>query len=218
MGMALAEENVGLEGELVDTIHYKLRIKMQTDDAILKKNIYRGAKNFFVLKNKLFRRHREELRRIPPAADRLKIMKALHGGVFHWCAENSCKFVMDCFWWPAVGKEVYAYVRSGHGCQFAAPVQKYKTNLRAAILRLFDVLYVDLAGPLMETDVGNEFILEAVEHLTIWLMACPTSNATSETVVEFVGKEIILPFGLLCIIVSNNAMCFTSAQLRDFMD
>lgn len=50
VSMALTEENVGLELELVDTICYMFGLKMHTDDALLKKRLCRGAKSFIVWK------------------------------------------------------------------------------------------------------------------------------------------------------------------------
>lgn len=70
----------------------------------------------------------------------------------------------------------------------------------------------------MDGTAENKFILVAVEHLMSCPIACPTSNATSETIVEFVKKEIILTFKPPRIVFSDNAMRFMSAQLHDFMN
>lgn len=70
------------------------------------------------------------------------------------------------FWWPQAGKDVHAYVQSCRGCQIAAPVQEYKTNLMKPTSRLFDVFSIDFTSSLSNTTSENRFMMLAVEHLT----------------------------------------------------
>lgn len=56
-----------------------------------------------------------------------------------------------------------------------------------------------------------------MEHLTGWPIAYPTPTATASEVLDFVEKNIILPFGMPRLFVSDNGPCFTAWSLEVFM-
>lgn len=94
----------------------------------------------------------------------------------------------------------------------------YKTSLYVPLTCLFETYSIDFAGPLLAR-IGsrNRCILIAVEHLTGWPFATAVESTTAQMVIDFVEKEITLTFGPPVTMISDNATCFTSGTLVDFL-
>lgn len=149
---------------------------------------------------------------------RNSILHAYHDEIGHWDETATRHFVSTRFWWPNMYHELHEYVRSCESCQKCTPLPKYKTSLRTPISSLFDVFSIDFAGPLPTTEKGNCYVLIAVEHLTGWHIARPTKDATADSVIDFVAREMIHSFGPPRYVVSDNANCFTAGSLQAFID
>ena len=77
---------------------------------------------------------------------------------------------------------------------------------------------INFAGPFPETQRGYKHLLVCVEHLTGWPIVVPTNVATAEIVRDFVSTEIIHPFGIPKVVVSDNAQCFTANIMKEFCE
>ena len=114
-------------------------------------------------------------------------------------------------------KNVINYVKSCDWCQKAFPIPNYKTTLRLPILSLFSVFSIDFSGPFPGTSSGNRFVVVGVEHLTGWPIAIATGDSTAQVVLNFVKRDIMYCFGPPPTIVSDNATCFTTSAVSNFM-
>lgn len=74
-------------------------------------------------------------------------------------------------------------------------VQKYSSQLKFYLTRLFCTFLVDLAGPLLMTTRGLRSVLIYDEHLTGWSLAYPTSSATASEVTALIMPDIVFSFG-----------------------
>ena len=81
-------------------------------------------------------------------------------------------------------------------------VAPYHMDMMRPIKILFEVFWIDFAGPLPETRAGHKYLLICVEHLTGWPIAVPTRDATVETVINFISTEVIHPFGIPKTVIS----------------
>lgn len=67
----------------------------------------------------------------------------------------------------------------------------------------------------MKSSGEHAQILVATNYFKKWVEAIPTKKATSKVVIDFLNN-ILSRFGVLEIIVCNNAMCFRSKEFMDF--
>ena len=78
---------------------------------------------------------------------------------------------------------------------------------------------IEFAGPLPRTNVGNQYLIVAVEQISKWLVAwaIPTELLNSLGVMKFVKKEIILDFGPTQYILSDNELNFDCKAVQDLL-
>lgn len=83
---------------------------------------------------------------------------------------------------------------------------------------LFDVFYIDFAGPLLLTSRKTKYILVCIENLTGWSTFKADVCATAEEVRLFMLDKIIPSFGAPKMVLSDNLICFPACLLPDFME
>lgn len=206
-----------LEPHLRDTYLYLEGEEMEDQDADQRRRVRKNAKRFLSWNGNLFRRTKGGIRFIPPRSARVQILRMLHDNIGHWDVTTTKQFVLDRYWWPAVYRDIYDYVRGCQGCQKASSIPRYTHTAIIPLSSLFETFSIDFAGPLPKTKNGKQYILIAVEHLTGWPLAWATETATAAEVVKFVKEEIIHSFGPPRTIVSDNATCFSAATLKNFI-
>ena len=65
-------------------------------------------------------------------------------------------------------------------------------TVKDEFVKPFDVISVDLCGPLPMTKNKNRFIIVIVDSCSKWVIAKPLKTATSETVIEVLRNNVIL--------------------------
>ncbi len=106
-------------------------------------------------------------------------------------------------------QEVVRFVNSWDICQKTKPVNRKGSADRIKISGLFHRWCIDFAGPLPQTNIGNQYLIAAVEQMSKWPVAwaMPADLFDSLGVMEF-KKEIIILFGPAQYILSNNGPKF----------
>jgi len=218
---AVAEEDVSgwkFEDRLLDVYRYLSDMPYQLGDAAGRRLVRKSATQFVLWDGQMFRRTKNGLRIILSIPDRVRALRFFHDELGHWSAKATAKFVTDRYWWPNVVSDVYKFVRSCDACQRMSRLPSYKTTLKRPITNLFEVYSIDFAGPIRLSADGKErHILVCVEHMSNWPIAKITESTTSKAVIDFISEEIIPQFGPPKTVVSDNASCFTSKSLAEFM-
>ena len=75
---------------------------------------------------------------------------------------------------------------------------------------------MDLVGTLSPSQVGNKFVVVAIEYFTRWIEAKPLATITSETVKKFFWQNIICRFGVPRILTIDNGKQFNLEKFREF--
>jgi hypothetical protein len=73
------------------------------------------------------------------------------------------------------------------------------------IYNLFYCVALDIIGPLLETKVGNKYILVAIDHYSKWCEAKLIKQHIAMIVVKFLEDEIICRFGVPKYFLINNS-------------
>ena len=99
---------------------------------------------------------------------------------------------------PLMTADIRWLVNACEACQAAKhsnPVpNKNRQRLQAG--RLWQVLSVDLVGPLTPTPRKNITILVLSDHFTRWRNALPVSNGSAETMSETLGEWVFCYLGV----------------------
>ncbi len=176
------------------------------------------AKEFLIHDERLFHRTKYGIRFLPHIEMRESILKGLHDEVGNWDLNSTYSFVRDRFWWPNMRQEVANFLKSCDICQKTKPVNRKELAGRIPISGLFHTWCIDFAWPLPRTNAGNQYLILTVEQISKWLFALPipTELFNSLGVMKFVKKEIIMAFGPLQYILSDNDLKLDCKAVQDF--
>jgi Integrase zinc binding domain/Integrase core domain len=126
----------------------------------------------------------------------------------HFAKDSIYTKLVDKYYWKGMYKDIEDYVKRCDACQrrgqqggkgFLNPIKVGKP---------FERIRIDFVGPLPKTISGNKYIIVATDYLTKWPEAKATKEATAETVVEFLYKEIICRHGCPTTILSDRGTHF----------
>ena len=66
------------------------------------------------------------------------------------------------------------------------------------------------------SSIGHIFILISIDYFTKWFEVVPLKNATADNVINFFKENLLLIFGVLVHIVTNNGIYFVSHKFTLF--
>ncbi|GFY87521.1 hypothetical protein Acr_05g0011600 [Actinidia rufa] len=75
---------------------------------------------------------------------------------------------------------------------------------------------IDILGPLPQAPLQRKFLIVAIDYFTKWIEAQPLAKITKKNTREFVWKHLVYRFGILKVIISDNARQFDNDKFRTF--
>lgn len=121
------------------------------------------------------------------------------------------------WYWPGMSGDVRRMVKTCEVCQ-AAKNSNHKTTENKQRLfagRPWQVISIDLVGPLTTTPRGNKMILVLSDHFTRWRDAVPIPDGTAETIADVLDQRIFAYFGLPERIHSDLGTQFESKLMQE---
>ena len=135
----------------------------------------------------------------------------------HESTRTSCvvdithKVLQSGFYWPTLFKDARKFVLSFEECQRIGNIsrcQEMPMNY-SLVIEPFDVWGFDYMGPFPSSN-GYTHILVAVDNVTKWVEAIPTSSADHNTSINML-KEVIFPkFGVPRYLMTDGGSHFYS--------
>lgn len=111
-------------------------------------------------------------------------------------------------------------VRRCDACQRFSGKLKFSGNMPLRPIDVqppFQQWGIDFIGEMPnKSSGGHSWILVATDYFTKWVDVIPIRNSTSKVVTDFLLNNIVTRFGCPERIVSENAMCFRSAEYKEF--
>lgn len=119
------------------------------------------------------------------------------------------------FYWPNMSNDVQDYVKSCHSCNSRkSSLDKQIGDLQPLQSREpFDIIGIDLIGPLKQTKEGYRYILVIQDLFSKWVEAFPIKSKTAEEVADVLIREVICRFGVPRQILSDNGKEFQNELL-----
>lgn len=124
------------------------------------------------------------------------------------------------YYWPKMRKEIKNYVLSCFDCQKRKP---YKITKIPKIGfhplhkgEIMQEIIIDYMGPITSSR-GYKYILVATDRVSKYCIAKPFQNANSKSTVKFL-LELILRFGPMKVIRSDNGTHFTAQTVLDLLE
>lgn len=129
--------------------------------------------------------------------------------------------VQEQFYWPKMRADVLKYVRVCKVCQS----QKISNSsplgtmgIQKSVDYPFQVVAVDLMGPLPRSRGGNSFVLVVTCWFSKFTLLFPIRKAISSAIVKLLENQIFLIFGVPQIIICDNGSQFAGKTFKKLAD
>lgn len=118
--------------------------------------------------------------------------------------------------WPGIYKDVTEFVKHCKTCQRNKHInlKRQPMEITTTAERAWEKIYIDLVGPLPETDNNEKYILSVQDELTKFIEAIPICNKEATTVADGLVKGVILRHGVPSTIASDQGTEFLNEVLR----
>ena len=121
------------------------------------------------------------------------------------------------FYWKDMAKDVRSYIKKCKSCQERKnPVGKKVAPLQPFVVaqRPFDLVSMDILGPLPTTLNGNRYLLIFTDYLTRWVEAIPLVDQKAETIAREFVTQILLKHGVPTRLLTDCGSNFLSKMMR----
>ena len=108
------------------------------------------------------------------------------------------------FYWPSLLKDSHSFVKSCDRCQRIGNIERRNEMSLTNILEveLFDVWGIDFMGH-FPSSYWYRYILLAVDYVSKWVKAIPTTTCDAKIVLSFIRCNIFSRFGTPRAVVSD---------------
>nr|CAI5840213.1 unnamed protein product [Callosobruchus analis] len=158
----------------------------------------------------------EQWKEVVPKERRTSVIKDHHDpplsghlGTFKTHARVAAKY-----YWPKMKADVARYVTRCTACLRTKPEQRKPAGQMLSnapsITRPWQVLSVDLVGPLPRSGPGHKYILSVLDLFSKFVMLFPLRTATAAAIRRYLEEQVFLVFGVPSRIITDNGSNFTS--------
>ena len=114
------------------------------------------------------------------------------------------------FYWNNYRREVEDYVKRCDKCARRKPNNDSGSLSGIAVGEPFEMVALDIVGPLPTSKNGNKYILVFSDYLTKYPEAFALKDFTTETIAQILIKEVILRYGFPSKLLSDRGTSFLS--------
>ena len=118
------------------------------------------------------------------------------------------------YWWPRMRDDVKAFAKKCALCLAYSRDPAAHRWLTVPIGTPFEIVAVDIFGPLQRTTAGCEHILVLMDHHTRWVELVALREVTAMAVAEAIFCRWISRWGVMRTLLSDNGPQFVSEVLR----
>ncbi|UYV72093.1 hypothetical protein LAZ67_9001794 [Cordylochernes scorpioides] len=160
----------------------------------------------------------EEAQLVIPTHERDMVMNYHHDNptAGHYGEEGTYQRIAKRYYWTGMRKYITDYVKKcAECCRYKPTNQKPSGLLRTPVYsQRFEILSIDLFGPLPKTKSGKQWIFIVEDCATRWVELFALERATAQECGVTLIEEVFLRYGLPRRIISDNGPQFVSAVLQ----
>jgi len=150
-----------------------------------------------------------------PASKVEAVLREVHGKT-HAGARRTHFDVTRRFFWPKMRSQIVKHVRNCIECQKSKATRSHRRSTVTPIFftKPWDVVGLDLFGPLPKTTSGNKHVLTVIDTFTRFVQFIPLKVADADEVVRAINDRIIPIFGVPKRFHTDNGTQFTSTMFQ----
>lgn len=202
-----AQQNDGEIQQLYQTI-------VETGEVIVN-----STTRFTILEDKVFRVVKLPFKTLYqvyiPTALRNQLLEIFHDDPLagHLGQFKTFKRLQGLVYWPNLNQEVKQYIQACQVCQCYKPESRRRSGklVQTEVSRPWEMLGVDLMGPLPWSSAGNLHLLVFVDYYSRWVEMFALRSSTAEIVAKVLVREVLTRWGVPDYILSDRGSQFVSS-------
>ena len=123
------------------------------------------------------------------------------------------------FLWPGMKTFIYEYCKTCDKCQKfkqeTVKANKYPL-VSIKVNKIWDLICVDVAGPLKVTPKNNKYILVAIDHFSKFVVVKAAPSYTAEITINFLKEDVISKFGTPAGWLTDQGRNFEAGIFKEF--
>ena len=146
------------------------------------------------------------------------VIRACHDppAMGHQGVDKTYGYMKENLYWTNMEADVRAYIKSCDICQKYKFFKHMSPTQRVPVpSEVFEEVSLDIVGPVPSSRAGNRYILAIQDRLSRWLMFCPISDQSAETVVRTFLTKWICVYGVPLKIVTDRGTNFLSELFKE---
>ena len=157
-------------------------------------------------------------RLVLPPKFRQQVMQRSHLDVGHMAALKTMRKIQDAFIWPGMKNDIMQHVANCPIC-IAHSRKKVKAPMGEMPLATapMQIVSMDLVGPLPISPTGNQYLLNIIDHCSLWGESYPIPSKSSMEVWKKLTREFFPRHSYPDVIITDNGLEFNSQQLKDYL-
>ena len=159
----------------------------------------------------------EYYRLVLPETLRQEYMKQMHEEVFggHLGRARTTTKLTDRYWWPRMIEDIKKWVVSCPVCQERKnPIRTIAIRPNILASTPFQVVAVDIIGPLPKTKDGYEYAIVFIDYLTKFVEAFPLKTISTKRIATVLIEQIVCRYGAPRALLSDLGSNFISKLAR----
>lgn len=134
----------------------------------------------------------------------------------HYGIDRTINRITPNYYWPKMRAEITDYVKSCIECKRYKPSNMKPSGLLQTVSskRRFEIIAIDLFGPLPRTPQGNQWILIVEDLCSRWTELFALAEASAENCATILLNEVFLRYGIPRRVHSDNGTQFISAVMQ----
>lgn len=167
-----------------------------------------------------FKSNLKEWKLFVPKALRKSVMFTCHDppDAGHFGFYKTFNKIKQSYYWPKMRQDILRYVRTCNVCA----AQKIPTDGPKGLMGTqknvrfpFQILAIDIIGPLPRSSHGNSYVLVVADWFTKYSLIHPMRAATAINVVKFVENNVFLTYGVPQFIICDNGTQFAGHHFKN---
>ena len=127
------------------------------------------------------------------------VMKEFHGPrlATHPGEHATQNNIKRSFFWPGMHADISNFVKRCTDCVLCKMPPRMKHPLSPIeTTKCFELVCMDIAGPFVESNEENRFVIGFIDHFSNFLVAKATPEASAETIANIYFHDICMVFGI----------------------
>ena len=156
---------------------------------------------------------------VVPHSCRQELLRQMHASpaAGHFGRDRTLRRMRNAYYWPGMSSDVDLYCRACVECEISKPPKRYARAPLGTIKASFpfDVVAMDIMGPLPLSAKGNQYMLVIADYFSKWISIFPIPNQTAETVARVFVNRFVSHFGVPCQLHTDQGPCFESLLMKE---